>query len=112
MRTLQFAASKLVSLEILVHLSQYLSDSDKLHIILPFVCNALEDSELQVAEYSFESVCQILHSLDDPFESINDINLYKAFIWPTFAKCAKNADIHRVFIQQSVSLARTCIRLG
>ncbi len=42
-RNVKYVNSKLVGIEILVYLSKYVSDWDKLHIVLPFVCNLLDD---------------------------------------------------------------------
>ncbi|EDK32081.2 WD domain, G-beta repeat protein (macronuclear) [Tetrahymena thermophila SB210] len=111
LRTVQYSASKLVGLEMLVHLSTYLSDYDVLHAVLPFICDSLEDSDIQVAEYALEAFAKLLSRLHDPFDSLNDTTLYKVFIWSNFQKCAKIMDIHRVFLLNCIDLAQSCIRL-
>lgn len=86
-RNLRYSSSKLVALELLKRLSKYVSDSSKFHIICPYLCCFFDDPSINegndslIVSTAFSLFCEVISSIKDPFQTINDCKLYSAFVW-------------------------------
>ena len=115
-RNLRYSSSKLVALELLHKLSNYVSDSSKFHIICPYLCWFFDDpinegNDSLIISTAFSIFCEIISSIKDPFQTINDCKLYSAFVWVNIKKVVEYEEVDLIqsaFAKNLHLITETC----
>lgn len=116
-RNLRYSSSKLVALELLQKISNHISDSSKFHIICPYLCSFFDDAskaegnDAFIVSTAFTIFCDILSSIKDPFQTVNDCKLYSAFVWVNIRKVIETEGIDLIqtaFVKNVHVITETC----
>ena len=72
--------------------SYYLSDSNKIHILLPYIFTSFEDQNSKVVATAYQIFCKIAESLKDPIKSVSDKKMFEDYILPNVLTVYKHSD--------------------
>lgn len=68
-RNCQYVASRMLGIELINILGRESSDRTLLRVVLPYLMNLSQDSDVNVAKYAFNSLLDTFYDFIDPFET-------------------------------------------
>jgi hypothetical protein len=80
LRGCKYVSSKLLGIELMNLLSKDCSDQFRLHILLPYLMNLSEDTDLSVGREAFFSLIALFYDFVDPFNSEEDVHYYEVIL--------------------------------